>query len=162
MHFHGSSEQKIPLRALPEVTVPFTSLTHWAAAYVGRPYRLGARGPDAYDCWGILVEVYESQFGIQLPLLPGISAAAAIAISREIDLASKEEWDQVGTPFDGCAVALSQARAYHHVGMHVDVEGGKILHAMEGQGVMIENLRRMRLRGFRRIAYFKHRLWPTS
>ena len=137
-------------------------MSHWAALYVGKPYRLGARGPDAYDCWGLLLDVYQRQFGIVLPTLPGISAATAVKISREIDLASKEEWDEVQTPFDGCAVAMSQSKAYHHVGIFVEADGSKILHASDNYRVVIESTKRIALRGFRKIAYFKHRSWPTS
>jgi len=33
---------------------------------IGKPHARGARGPDAYDCWGLCAEVYR-RGGVQLP-----------------------------------------------------------------------------------------------
>jgi len=136
---------------------------HWATAYVGKPYRHGATGPEAYDCWGLLWHVYLHQFGIELPLMPGISEASAACIIREIDSAAREQWAERQHPKEGYAVAMSQRTAFHHVGVCVRVNGGlSILHAMDGEQVFVESLRRLKLRGIKRIAYFRHWLWPTS
>ncbi len=134
---------------------------HWATEYVGKPHRLGARGPDAYDCWGLLVEVYRSRFGITLPTLAGISVQSSLTIHREIVANMEEDWHQVIKPFDGCAVAMSQRRAYHHVGIFIEADGNKILHCWDAQNVIVDTVLRLRLKGFRYISYFKHRLWPT-
>ena len=128
---------------------------------MGRPYEIGARGPDSFDCWGLLVEVYRAQFGIDLPNLNGITASAALTISREIDLQSREEWEEVERPFDGAAVAMSQRKAFHHVGVFVIADSPRILHAMEGDRVILETVRSLRSRGFRRISYFRNKKWPT-
>jgi hypothetical protein len=35
---------------------------------IGKPWRLGARGPDAYDCWGLVREVLQRMRpGLPLP-----------------------------------------------------------------------------------------------
>ena len=35
---------------------------------IGKPWRLGARGPDAYDCWGLVREVMQRMRpGLPLP-----------------------------------------------------------------------------------------------
>lgn len=34
--------------------------------YIGKPYELGARGPDRFDCWGLVMDVY-AQLGRALP-----------------------------------------------------------------------------------------------
>ena len=35
--------------------------------YVGKPFVDGARGPDAYDCWGLVAAIYLEEYGITLP-----------------------------------------------------------------------------------------------
>ena len=134
---------------------------HWAASYVGKPHILGARGPDAFDCWGLLVEIYHTHFQIDLPALPGISAQSALTIHQEIVAFAKSDWIEVKIPFDGCVVAMSQKKAYHHVGICIFANGKKILHCWEGQNVIVDTFHRLRLKGFKNISYFKHHLWPT-
>lgn len=160
MHFLRSSKQEVSIGPLSQRTFPFLGLGHWSTEYIGKPYEPGARGPSDFDCWGLLLDVYR-RFGITLPELDGISVASAIAIHRQIDLSAKEEWDEVEKPFDGAAVALSQRTAYHHVGLAVVTERPGILHAAEGDRVVIETTRALQLRGFKKITYFKHKSWPT-
>ncbi len=160
MHLSRSSKQEVSVGSLSQRTFPFFGLVHWSTDYLGKPYEPGARGPSHFDCWGLLLEVYAHQFGIKLPELSGITIASAIAIHHQIDLASKEEWEEVEEPFDGAAVALSQRTAYHHVGLAVMADRPGILHASEGGSVAIETKRALMLRGFKKIAYFRHKLWP--
>jgi cell wall-associated NlpC family hydrolase len=42
-------------------------MTHWAAAYIAKPYRAGAAGPDAFDCVGLVRHYFKSRHGIELP-----------------------------------------------------------------------------------------------
>ena len=135
---------------------------HWAARYIGKPYCVGARGPDTYDCWGLVREVYDTRFGIPLPAFPGVSCHSPMSMIKKInEVMQHEDWSEVSVPFDGCAVAMSQSTSYHHVGLFVEADGSKILHCFDGHSVMIDSVKRMRLRGFKRIAYFKHRLCLT-
>lgn len=41
-------------------------VVEFAKAQVGKPYRFGAAGPDAYDCSGLVVRAYR-QIGVSLP-----------------------------------------------------------------------------------------------
>lgn len=43
------------------------SRMHWAAALIGKPWRSGACGPDAFDCWNLVRFVYRTRLGIDLP-----------------------------------------------------------------------------------------------
>lgn len=39
----------------------------WARAQIGKPYKLGATGPDAFDCSGLVQQAYLNGAGIKLP-----------------------------------------------------------------------------------------------
>lgn len=43
---------------------------HWAAEYIGRPWHAGARGPQAFDCWGLFLAIQRDHFGRDLPEIP--------------------------------------------------------------------------------------------
>jgi cell wall-associated NlpC family hydrolase len=98
--------------------------------FVGLPYRAGARGPDAFDCYGIIAEVYLKMRGIVLPDFyqrgPGAGAASsaiAASLSCEVGEGRARLTDDV-RDFD-IAVVRSPASP-HHVG--VVIENG-VLHA---------------------------------
>lgn len=138
---------------------------HWAARYVGMPYEPGARGPEKVDCWGLVRMAYLDYFNIELPLYPGLSMEAnPIEAATLINngLAKGGDWIQVNNPIDGCLVAMSHGTVIHHVGFYADVDIGRILHCNNGQMVVADTPRGLRMRGIRIIQYYIHRLWPTS
>lgn len=42
-------------------------MKHWASDYIHKPYQLGASGPDAYDCVGLVRHVFRHRHGVELP-----------------------------------------------------------------------------------------------
>lgn len=135
---------------------------HWAAQYIGKPYEEGARGPDTFDCWGLLRAVYTDRYKIELPTLPGISTESVLGIHREIVNCMTHDWLTSFDPKDGYAVAMSQSHTWHHVGIYVEADGCKILHCWDKQSVVIDTMRALELRGMHKMSFFKHRLWPIS
>lgn len=136
-------------------------MMHWAAEYVGKRHVPGGRGPETFDCWGLLRWIYIHRYGLSLPSLPGISSNVALRIAKEIAEQTEKDWDQVDEPFDGCAVAMSQSSVYHHVGVFIEADGRKVLHCWDTDRVIVDSLLRLRLKGMRRVDFFRHRKWPT-
>jgi len=136
--------------------------THWAIDYVGKPYKPGARGPDSFDCWGLVRDIYEKRFGIALPEWIGLTPhnTPEFPVTRAI----VEEWRPELNPFEGCVVAMSQTVAFHHVGIYLEQNGGKVIHAWSPSGgVVVNTLRELKIAfSFRNIKYYRHRSWPTS
>lgn len=110
--------------------------------YIGLPYREGARGPDAFDCYGLVAAVYKAVRGIELPdwyqPQPGAQAASraiaaavqgAVAGGRSEKVEQPEDWD--------IAVVGSTARP-HHVGIYIQ---GGILHSSRSLGSAWHQLR---------------------
>ncbi len=127
---------------------------HWAVPFIGK-------SPEQVNfCWGFLREAYKS-FGISLPPVEGITRTNA----EEVGKASHylmEDWIEVEKPFDRCAVGMGQTDTIHHVGVYTSSDGGLIVHCWGDCNVIAEPLRRIRLRGFKTIKFYRHKLWPTS
>jgi hypothetical protein len=45
-------------------------MTHWAFDYIGKPWVVASDGPDAYDCWGLVVAVQRRLYGHDLSIIP--------------------------------------------------------------------------------------------
>lgn len=48
---------------------PRATPKHWSSDYIGKPWELGAEGPNAFDCWGLARWVQERVYGRELPQL---------------------------------------------------------------------------------------------
>lgn len=42
-------------------------MKHWAASLIGKPYRAGATGPEAFDCLGLVRHYFRARHGVELP-----------------------------------------------------------------------------------------------
>jgi len=94
-----------------------------AMRYLGRPYRWGAAGPNAFDCSGLVMYVY-AQMGVRLPHSSRAQYSCGARISRN----QLQPGDLV---FFG--------RPIHHVGIYVG--GGNFIHAPHtGDVVSIDSL----------------------
>lgn len=136
---------------------------HWAVRYIGMPYKLGARGPEFYDCFGLFRAVYKEQFGIDVPEWPELTTESAHQNATVILKALEAgDWIPSLQPFEGAAVAMSQGLIFHHVGVYFVADGGKVLHAYSKMGVIASTFRELGYAGFKNIKFYRHRLWPTS
>lgn len=103
--------------------------------FVGLPYREGARGPDAYDCYGLVAAVLKAARGVELPDWyqggPGAQAASrAISAALEGEVSGGRSV-RVECPADYDVAIVGSRLRPHHVG--VVIEGG-VLHASKPFG----------------------------
>lgn len=49
------------------------------AELVGTPFQHGARGPDKFDCYGLVMHIMRSKHGVQLPDFRAVNDQAVIA-----------------------------------------------------------------------------------
>lgn len=129
---------------------------HWSRSLLGLPWQAGARGPCAFDCWGLLRHVYDIQLAIKLPLVNGFDAADIISCKEAIE-GELPKWKPLAFPVDMCAVGMSMStRFLHHVGIYLALDGGVILHCHERSGVLIQSARELKQKGWRRIDYYDY------
>jgi cell wall-associated NlpC family hydrolase len=108
---------------------------HW----IGAPYREGARGPDAYDCWG-LVRAALAEAGLVLPDAQAVDRAAMDAcIAAQ---ARSGAWDLVTDPQPGDLLLLGPApRRLWHIGLQTQAG---VLHTTPSTGACLQPLAALR------------------
>jgi cell wall-associated NlpC family hydrolase len=102
---------------------------------IGKSFAYGGRGPDTYDCYGLLLEM-NRRMGVEIPdyFSPDDTLKIALIIESE-----KRLWTPVNAPNTGVAVALRVGRHVAHVGFMIDRTN--MLHAWkQSGGVMYEPL----------------------
>jgi len=132
-------------------------MKHWAKSYIGKPWARMARGPDSFDCWGLVYDVYKTHYNIELPqnLIDPIHVKAyAMAINEGKD---HPDWIEKDEPKEGYVVPLSKSRLFHHVGIWLDVDEGVILHAHQGSCVVAQSMHSMKAHNWTKFKYYTHR-----
>ncbi len=113
------------------------SKQHWALHYIGKPWVSGGQGPDGYDCWGLVRAVQKDIFGHELPLITADALNPAAVIAEFKNKSSYSDWRQVETPVEGdCVITKSAPDRPEHVGIYINVNGGRILQSVFGSGVV--------------------------
>ncbi len=115
---------------------------------IGKQFERGGRGPDTFDCWGVLQEV-SRRMGRSPTDFPTDPSLLTIAIA--------DEWFEVRRslvmPSDGILLRSSDPAYVWHIGVAVD--RFHMLHAREGVGVCVEPIDapayKRRIAGFYRL-----------
>ncbi len=134
---------------------------HWSTSHLGKKWVSGARGPDTFDCWGLLRWNYKTRLGIELPEFPGVEAKDQETVSEMIREHTcvgpfAQEWHRLSKPVDMCAVAMGQSDLLTHCGTWLATDGGLVLHTTEQTNVIAQSLKTLRLLGYRRIEFYQH------
>ncbi len=94
---------------------------------IGLPFRRNGRGPDAYDCYGLLLELHQRQ-GIVLPSLVSPDTARGVSDAQN---ALMPHW-QACPVRPGAALLFRDEGQPRHVGVAIDDD--LFIHAAEGIG----------------------------
>ncbi|WP_175796327.1 NlpC/P60 family protein [Burkholderia anthina] len=119
--------------------------------YVGLPWADGARGPDAFDCWGLLAWIQREHFGIVLPDRSVDPEVMRGVYRMQIE---KGRWRTVECPHHGCGVLL-RGGDRPHVGVYLSNDGGGVLHSSEGIGVVFTLKRHIGEAGYARATWYE-------
>ena len=119
--------------------------------YIGLPWVEGGRGPDSFDCWGLLSWVQARYFGRVLPELPCMPDATRDLYKTQMESGA---WSIIDRPIHGCGVLL-RGGDRPHVGVYLDLDGGGVLHAQEGAGVVFTAKQQLRMVGYGRASWYR-------
>ena len=119
---------------------------------VGMPFKPRGRGPDAYDCWGLAMEVYRRR-GIGLPDF-AYGDDLEITVLNELIRGNKRLIVEIDRPEPWCLVGFSLIPAYeHHIGVSLP-DGRRFIHARRRHRIIISRFNdqawKRRIRGFYR------------
>lgn len=133
-------------------------MSHWATKYVGKPWQLGAQGPDAFDCLGLVRTVYVDQYGVDP--MPNLDDRSLETIRSTID-AQRPEWVSVTRPRQGDLVLMARRTVPVHVGVVVKADVLRCLHSVEPtkagsvSGVVAQRLSELPNYGWGRVQFYR-------
>ena len=127
-------------------------MSHWADAYVGRPYAEGD-----YDCAALAADVLREVFG-RVVVLPAERPRDPAAAARMVDELRRSCAVRIDSPVEGCAVLLRRgaiARPWH-IGVYFKRGGeGCVLHSVLGAGAITTRVRELARIGYQVEGYYR-------
>jgi cell wall-associated NlpC family hydrolase len=103
---------------------------------IGRPFRNGGRGPDEFDCYGLVKFLIERDTGRRVPDYVTPTDTGAV---HALMIVSREFWTRLPGPKVGSMVFFKLGREVCHVGYMISHT--LFIHAWEKSGgVTIERL----------------------
>lgn len=121
---------------------------HWAFNYLGLPWVSGHEGPTSFDCWGLVRYVQKQHYGRDLSSIHVDADNVRAVVHAFNGNDERNRWHKVDAPKDGDCLLLSQSEEPTHVGVWLDVDGGGLLHAVKGAGVVFSSPANIRLMGY--------------
>lgn len=124
------------------------------------PWRLGAAGPDAFDCWSCMALLQRHLFGREVVLvtLPQDAARLDIADAFASFTPAMAQWRTRApgeTPAHGDGVLMSHKDAPHHCGVWLDIDRGVVAHMAEHGGFSVDGRQALRLSGYSDLRFFE-------
>jgi cell wall-associated NlpC family hydrolase len=114
---------------------------------IGAPFVYGGRGPTAFDCYGLIMEIYKGQ-GVNLPdyASPKDQAAISAIFGNQLPL-----WEEVPRA-PGTVALMRMGRLISHCGYMLDNE--RMIHTIESTGGV--TVQRLDVWGQRLIGFYKY------
>lgn len=112
-------------------------MTHWALQYIGLRWTNGGNSrEEGFDCWNLTRTVQREQFGIDVPAIDVDAYKVRDCVNAFSCHDELSNWVKVDEPREGDCILMSQSKLPTHIGVWVDVQGGGILHSVQGSGVV--------------------------
>ena len=117
-----------------------------AMRYLGKPFKAGGRGPDAFDCYGLCIDVYKT--------LLGRDVAAQFEAFNSVD-GQPSVWRKIAIPTPFCVVQMDARGIGSHSGIYLSANRGGVLHA-HGSGVVFTPIIELPNVGLDIISFYRH------
>ena len=121
--------------------------------YIGLPWKAGAAGPEAFDCWGLVRHWYRTKLGVELPEQL-VDAADVLAVARKAKAEqATDKWMELDDEETDCIVALGKNASITHVGVYIGED--YVLHACRATGKCIAQPMGQIRRNWSTVKYYK-------
>ncbi len=124
---------------------------HWAFDYIGTPWTR-----DGNDCWQFFRRVQAERFGRVIPAFDMASHRAVVCARAVAENPERANWRPVDRPQEGDAVLMAHASPATHIGLWIDVDGGGVLHCLNGPGVVFQKPAQLKAARWGHLEYYRH------
>lgn len=117
-----------------------------AMRYLGKHWVPGGRGPDAFDCYGLCMDIYQNALGIDCSSHWGRFDCKVGASPAFVSVARPTSF----------SVVLMSAHGQSHAGIWLTADHGGVLHCVCGHGVIFTPVRTLKDIGIKIVAFYDY------
>ena len=116
--------------------------------YIGKGYKENSNGPDFYDCYSLFISI---QRGLGKNIIDFRHDAKSREERKKAIADGKKDpcFEKIEKPLAGCGVILYYNDVPQHIGVYIGK--GKVIHATYDRGVVIDELRTLKVEGFYKV-----------
>jgi len=114
--------------------------TEWMNDYVGIPFAENGRTRDGFDCYGVVMDIYQTHLGVKLPQWADWDGSHLAAVAVLGSATNMKQAVPLDGPEDWAIFTQERSAGPHHMGVCF---GDYALHAVKNHGVIIEPISRL-------------------
>ena len=126
---------------------------------IGKPYRIGATGPDEFDCYGLARHLQRTLYAVDMPVLPFVAATTRAQAEAMLNHEERRNWVEIQDheARDGDLVLMGNVvkRDFHLGTFVIPVTAGMVVHVDRDRGVVADDLPTLRAIGFNYTRVFR-------
>ncbi|MDF2809497.1 MAG: hypothetical protein K0S56_528 [Microvirga sp.] len=129
---------------------------------IGRPYEIGARGPEAFDCYGLAAHIQRHLAQIDMPAIAFAEPTTRAAAEAMLSHPERDAWEEIeeadAREFD--LVLMGNVRKHDfHLGTYiVPVTTAAVIHTDKAAGVVVDDIPALRAIGFNFLRFFRRKV----
>jgi len=113
-------------------------------SYIGKKWKSGGTGPEAYNCWGLVADIYKKHLGFDVPIIKANEYDKKILAETFRTHPENANWKAIekreAGDFDLC---LMGEHDIYHCGLWFTIDGGGVLHAAPRAGVIFQRFKHL-------------------
>jgi len=127
------------------------AVEHWAVPYIGTPWAKTAH------CWAFFRRVQAERFRVETPEIHIEAFDLRHLIKTFRGHPERSNWTRIERAElrEGDAVLMGQRKLPWHIGVWVDVDGGRVMHCPEG-GAVLQRLSDIRRCGWEMVEFYRY------
>ncbi len=128
---------------------------------IGKPYQIGARGPDFYDCYGLVRHVQMELAGISMPNISFAKPTTRAMAEEMLSNPERKSWEEIDEfhikEYDLILMGNVAKRDFHLGVFIIPTTVGYVLHTEEADGVRLDDIQTLKVTGFNHLRVFRRK-----
>ena len=133
---------------------------------IGKPYKIGARGSDAFDCYGLAAYIQCELAGVQMPDIGLVEPTTRAQAEAMLSHPERQAWEEVSESEaqDLDLVLMGNvAKRDFHLGTFVRMTTtGAVIHIDKAAGVVVDDIPTLRAIGFNHLRFWRRKATLTE